>query len=409
MEEEVGSSSEQENSNAEEVEEPAGDLAATPQLSQDRPAMPEHLRQALLDAETGGNPDPFVLQEALAWQPPAQSLESLMLKAKETKDSMVGSLRADVVNTEPNSRYWEGSPDEFATPWGALRIDEMADHSKIGPILDSLLDFEALRKIVDSPKIWQQAPAWVDATPGGRREGPLCVVGARVYSSDPTHGGCFSFMKGKITISKDKRSRGQVHFACDKEGCPGNDSEGIAYRQLTLHAWFAKQCQLHMRKHGTDELAYLSFLTSVPMTLGQIWMAHQCVIRKAEMDKAKNSSALQMGVKAALLAGEGGMTTPGSNSQSVASTAKKSKSSSGKSSAVTQVAGQQKLSFSSRGDSKKRARLVSVSPEQQGECSRPPPQEPQAAQAKQQSKKPKKKKKSKQDKKKDQTDAAKQH
>jgi hypothetical protein len=371
------------------------------QLSQDRPAMPDRLRQALLAAETGGNPDPFELQEALAWQPPAQSLESLLLKAKETKESMVGSLRADVVSTEPNSRYWQGSPDEFATPWGALRIDEMAEHSKIGPVLSSLLDFEALREVVDTPKIWTQNPIWVGSAPGGRREEPLCVLGARIYSSDPTHGGCFSFMEGKITVSKDKRTRGQVHFTCNKEGCPGNDSEGIAYRQLTLQAWFAKQCQLHMQKHGREELAYLSFLTSVPRTLGQIWMAHQCVARKAAIDEAKNSSALQQGVKAALLAGEPGMTTPGSISVSASSAAKKSKSSSGKASAVTQVPGQQKLSFSSRVDSKKRSL---VSPEA-GECSRAPPaQGTPAAQANQQpAQSSKKKKKPKKSKKKDKT------
>ena len=364
--------------------------------------MPDELRRALEQIEAGEDADPFLVQEALAWQPDAESLESVLAKAKETKGLLVGALRQDVVAQEPNVRYWQGSPEEFSTPWGPLTISEMVSHKQIGPVLQSLLDFDALTYVVEHPKVWQGSPVWNDLAPGGKKEGPLCVVGARVYSGDQSHKGCFQFMVGTITVSRDRTTRGQVHFVCQKLGCPGNNSDGVAYKQLTLNAWFAKQSQLHMQKHGRDELKYMSFLTANPMTLGQIWMAHECVVRKAATDNAKNSEAFQRGVKTALLAGgETGLTTP-SSTLSGTSSAKKSsgKLSGSKASALTQVAGQQKLSFKG---GKKRVRLENL---EEGEPSQPSQQQGQQGakpqQQKQQpqssAKKAKKAKKKKKDK-----------
>ena len=316
-----------------------GTLAEQPHLAQDpSDQMPSPYRRALEAVEAGDVPDPFVLQEALSWQPPEQSLESLMARAQATKESIKGSLRPDISVIEPDKRYWEGSPDEFITPWGALTISEMLQHSKMGPVLNELLDLKELQKAVDSPKVWKLASTWPDQAPGGKKEGPICMVGARIFSSDPTHGGCLQFMKGTITVGQDRSTRGMVRFTCRTPDCPGGleFDDGIAYKQLTLNAWFAKQCQLHIRDHGKDELKYLSFLMARPMTLGQLWAAKQAEDRRAALDARRERDTLQQSVKSALLAGGSGMTTPVSASLSGSSAAKKSAKSSG-GSAATQV------------------------------------------------------------------------
>ena len=154
--------------------------------------MPDELRRALEQIEAGEDADPFLVQEALAWQPDAESLESVLAKAKETKGLLVGALRQDVVAQEPNVRYWQGSPEEFSTPWGPMTISEMVSHKQIGPVLQSLLDFDALTYVVEHPKVWQGSPVWNDLAPGGKKEGPLCVVGCSSLLGRPITQGVLS-------------------------------------------------------------------------------------------------------------------------------------------------------------------------------------------------------------------------
>ena len=265
--------------------------------------MPEHLRQALLNP----NDDPMLYQEAMSWQEPVQSLEALLGQVEQAREDSVGQFRLDVVSTDPSERYWQGMPEYYSTPWGPMTIQEMVEHSRIGPVLGRVLDIPKLQGIVDKPKIWIDNNLWVDKSTGSEvREGPMCVVARRVHSGDPTHLGCLTYCKGTITKGKDSLNRGEVRFQCGDADCPGQCKE--AYDQLTLRAWFAKQCQLHMRK-TKDELEFLTFLARKPASLAQIWMADKAKQQEEERRAKKAQAQADLERSGALL--RGGLTAVG--------------------------------------------------------------------------------------------------
>ena len=142
---------------------------------------------------------------------------------------------------------------------------------------------------------------------------------------------------------------------CGAADCPGRVKKDSYFDKLTLSAYFAKQCQLQLRR-SKDELEFLTFLSRRPQTLGQLWMQskskeklQQRVADKATREAATADAAARL--KAGLSA------TP--QTPSVASAGRKG-------GGTVQVTGQTKLQFTPKGTSKSPAASAASDGTQKG-------------------------------------------